>query len=77
MKLYLRRALHIYTVKWGVKVDLFGVKKSLQNEESTYTAELKPNPLSQSGARGVMIIVTGYGHGDTSSIPGQDWLHFT
>ena len=22
------------------------------------------------GARGVMVIVTGYGHGDTSSIPG-------
>ena len=29
------------------------------------------------GARGVMVIVTGYGHGDTISIPGQDWLHFT
>ena len=29
------------------------------------------------GARGVMVIDTGYGHGDTSSIPGQDWLHFT
>ena len=29
------------------------------------------------GASGVMGIVTGYGHGDTSSIPGQDWLHFT
>ena len=29
------------------------------------------------GARGVMVIVTGYGDGDTSSIPGQDWLHFT
>ena len=24
------------------------------------------------GARGVMVIVTGYEHGDTSSIPGQD-----
>ena len=31
----------------------------------------------KSGARGVMVIVTGYGHGDTSSIPEQDWLHFT
>ena len=29
------------------------------------------------GARGVMVIVAGYGHGDTSSIPVQDWLHFT
>ena len=27
---------------------------------------------SSGGARGVMVIVTGYGHGDTSSIPGQD-----
>ena len=24
------------------------------------------------GARGVMVIVTGYEHGDTSPIPGQD-----
>ena len=24
------------------------------------------------GVRGVMVIVTGYGHGDTSSNPGQD-----
>ena len=31
---------------------------------------------TQGGARGVMVIVTGYRHGDTSSIPGQDWLHF-
>ena len=29
------------------------------------------------GARGVMVIVAGYGHGDTSSDPGLDWLHFT
>ena len=30
-----------------------------------------------SGARGVMIIVVGNGHGDTSSNPEQDQLHFT
>ena len=29
------------------------------------------------GARGVMVIITGNGHGDTSSNPGGDWLHFT
>ena len=29
------------------------------------------------GARGVMVIVIGNGHGDTSSNPGRDWLHFT
>ena len=27
-------------------------------------------------ARGVMVIVVGNGHGDTSSNPGRDWLHF-
>ena len=29
------------------------------------------------GARGVMVIVVGNGHGDTSSNPGRGWLHFT
>ena len=33
------------------------------------------------GTRGVMVIIAGfelgYGHGDTSSNPGPDWLHFT
>ena len=28
--------------------------------------------LASQCARGVMVIVTGYGLGDTSSIPGQD-----
>ena len=29
------------------------------------------------GARGVMVIVEGNGHGDTSSNSRRDWLHFT
>ena len=29
------------------------------------------------GARGVMVIVVGNGHGDTSSNHGRDLLHFT
>ena len=29
------------------------------------------------GARGVMVIVVGNGHGDTRSNPGRDWLHVT
>ena len=33
--------------------------------------------LSFGGACGVMVIVAGNVHGDTSSNPGQDWLHFT
>ena len=33
--------------------------------------------LHYKGARGVMVIVVGNEHGDTSSNPGRDWLHFT
>ena len=29
------------------------------------------------GARGVMVIVVGNGHGNTSSNHGRDWLYFT
>ena len=31
---------------------------------------------SRGGACGVMVIVAGNGHDDTSSNPGRDWLHF-
>ena len=31
----------------------------------------------QGGAHGVMVSVVGNGHGDASSNPGRDWLHFT
>ena len=30
-----------------------------------------------SSTHGVMVIVIGNGHCDTSSDPGWDWLHFT
>ena len=29
------------------------------------------------GACGVMVIIGGNGHSDTSSNPGRDWMHFT
>ena len=29
------------------------------------------------GALGVMVIIVGNGHGNTSSNPGRVWLHFT
>ena len=35
------------------------------------------NLQTKGGARGVMVIVTENGHGDTSSNSGRDWLHFT
>ena len=31
---------------------------------------------SSEGVRGVMVIIVGNGHGDTSSNPGRDLLHF-
>ena len=40
------------------------------------TAGTSPSD-SLGGARGVMVIVVGNGHGDTSSNPGRDWLHFS
>ena len=39
-------------------------KKGSKNEE-------------RGGARGVMVIVAGCGHDNTSSEPGRAWLHFT
>ena len=33
--------------------------------------------LSLGGARGAIVIVVGNEHGNTSSNPGRDWLHFT
>ena len=38
--------------------------------------KIRINYFPRGGARGAMIIVAGYGHGDTSSNPGPDWLHF-
>ena len=38
---------------------------------------LKPTKPNNEGARGVMIILAGCGHADTSSNPGRNWLHFT
>ena len=39
--------------------------------------ELSNGYESIGSARGVMVILVGNGHGDTSSNPGRDWLHFT
>ena len=40
---------------------------------------VKTRQLHKNAARnlGVMVIVEGYGHGDTSSNPRPDWLNFT
>ena len=37
----------------------------------------KQNAFKKGGARGVMVIVVGNEHSETSWNPGRDWLHFT
>ena len=37
----------------------------------------RPDTVVKDYKSGVMVIVVGKGHGDTSSNPGRDWLHFT
>ena len=38
---------------------------------------ISTKPRAKGGAYGVMVIIVGNGHGDTSSNPRRDWLHFT
>ena len=45
-------------------------RKERRNEIGT------DNNRKNEGARGVMVIAVGNGHGDTSSNPGQDWCYF-
>ena len=37
-----------------------------------HAEEVSVKVIAVGGARGVMVIVAGYGHGDTSSNPGPD-----
>ena len=49
---------------YGVTYKLFAYNSQTHTHTHTHTYD-------------VMVIVVGNGHGDTSSNPGQDWLHFT
>ena len=51
------------------------VKHRLKIDLMSYPA--RAGGVGKGGSRGVMVIVAGYEHGDTSSNPGQDSLHFT
>ena len=50
---------------------------SLSSTERDIDSRLTKAWTGINSARGVMVIVVGIGHGDTSSNPGRDWLHFT
>ena len=41
-----------------------------------YSGSITVINTENGGARGVMVIVIGNGHSDTSSNPRRDWLHF-
>ena len=47
-----------------------------ENERNTKRKPGERN-IYNGGAHGVMVIVIGNGHGNMSSNPGWDWLHFT
>ena len=49
----------------------------IQKMSTTVVNVLRWSYFRSGGARGVMVIIVGNGQDDTSSNPGQDWLHFT
>ena len=61
-----------YNTTWQHKSKRYHQK----NKDSEDTGRCSNNK-NKTGARGVMVIVVGNGHGDRSSNPGRDWLHFT
>ena len=72
---------YIHTIEFAVHIAVVFICNWL----TTLTITLSQIPIIngtiliiyERGARGVMVIIAGYGHGDTSSNPGPDWLHFT
>ena len=73
----------MYTIKDEFFIENLCIKNN-KNSKSKFLLEIIVNKMGDArivivigGARGVMVIVAGYGHGDTSSNPGPDWLHFT
>ena len=56
---------------------LFGAWKDWEETHWLSSKENAPgvtfSKVMFGGARGIMVIVIGNGHGDTSSNPGQDW----
>ena len=48
-----------------------------ESKTKIYQPRRTNTDMGRRGVCGVMVIVAGNGHGDTSSNPGWDWLHFT
>ena len=64
---------NIYTIMWfQVNLAIYNnYNNNNNNNDTNYIAEIS------GAAGGVMVIVVGNGHGDTSSNPERNWLHFT
>ena len=58
-------------MKYFVKIDLNPALNQIEIDE-----KFKETTTINSPIGGVPVIVVGNGHGDTSSNPGRDWLHF-
>ena len=60
-----------------IEIDKYSVKSKSKNNK--LFGKGNPPGIMQKigGARGIMVIIVGNGHGDTSSNPGRDWLYFT
>ena len=62
------------------KIDLQACKSEFESHLVPHSfglmLHLSKTLSKKGGARCVMVIVVGNGHGDTSSNPGRDWLHF-
>ena len=65
-----------FGIKWLTVVDICNETKPNQTV-GLPMQRICIHTVINGGARGVMIIVAGYGLGDTSSNSGPDWLHFT
>ena len=59
-----------WVVPWVFYKNGFGMKKAHKGWYAIKQTET-------GGAHGVMVIVVGNGHGDSSSNLGREWLHFT
>ena len=60
----------LQSIAYGRKIHLIFAKHNLLLVALLVGCVLRP--IKGFSARGVMVIVTGYGHGDPSSIPGRD-----
>ena len=75
----LKRLLDLYSGKEKTRIiSLYSELTSLKKNQikETYSIMIYTD-IYIGGARGVMVIVLGIGHDDTSSNPGREWLHFT